>query len=209
MGKKLAFLTFLVLGWSQAHAGFEIRAAYSQWNGTASGFNNDFQTATSGFPAAKAPATLGGDVLFVVPVMGLAVGLRHEIFQDVKGSGSVADTKLSGSRTSLLGGYRFIDTVGFLGALAHIGVSQKASYDLTIAGADYPTTGDVGPSYGLGVEGGAKLSGFLVGAELGYTVFKINKFKDNTGGSFTVSGKEASMDLSGTYLRFMLGFAFL
>src|SRR5262245_38297671 len=114
MIKQIALLVLLLVGASQAHAGLELRAHYGMWNGTPKDWNAGTETFFSGWPDAKGPSVLGADVLYVVPVLGVAGGLRYETFKetsegDIAGGAAHVKQEFKGSRTSLLAGYRFFN----------------------------------------------------------------------------------------------------
>ncbi len=152
-----------------------------------------------GFPEIKALPGFGADVLVDLPLVPFGFGLRYEQL-GAKAKDSTLNTELEvkTTRTSVLINKRFVDTLLFLGVIGSIGLSQKATVDLAIGSnkASFDAEND-GLNYTIGVEGGGKLLGLMVGGELGYA---INKFKDDSG----VDGP----DMGGTYVKLMLGFGF-
>jgi hypothetical protein len=227
MGKLLPLLMLLTFAWNQAHASLELRAHYGQFQGKGKDYNDDFAITGGNWPKMKAPTVMGGDLLFVFPVVGFSVGARYEMLSEQKASGSyidstdgftTVDTKTTGSRTSALVGYRFLDTGAYLGLLGHYGISQDLKHTLTMnnssGSGSFSTKGKMDASYGIGVEGGIHLGGFLVGAEVGYTMFKAKALSVN-GTNFQVTNyttgqtKDVGIDFSGTYYKVLIGFTFL
>ncbi len=211
----LLFSLFTVFA-SQAHAGVEIRGHFGKWMTEPKDFNDAIQGLTGNLGVAKlpAPAMLGADAVYVMPIMPLVFGARYEMISmkaDSTFGGSSFNQKFDGSRVSLLGGYRlFHNPLFFVGPLAHLGVSQKGDFSLTQGSTTTKYKGTVDTSYGLGVEGGFTFGAFLLGAELGYTKFKVKSFNDPTTGTdlFDVNNKIVTMDLSGTYFMLSLGASF-
>jgi len=211
MIKRTAIALLMMFTSHQAFAGFELRLNYGMLAAPKS-FNTETEKLVAGYPAMGAVGDMGVDALYVLPVMPLVVGLRYESMS-AKASGTIGgspyDTKFTGTRASLLGGYRFLNTLGFLGVLAHVGVSSTGKYSSTQAGVTDDNKATIAPSYGLGLEGGVKLMMFLVGAEVGYTSFKAPKLTDDTGATVATStGGDLAFDLSGPYFRAMVGLTF-
>jgi hypothetical protein len=207
---------------SRAFAGLEFRAHYGVLNGDASSFNTALQTQIVNNPTLNGKLPMyGADLLYVMPFIHLSFGVRYEMF-DFKNSGPAtiggtavtSDTELKGSRLSALLGYRLLEnSLFYLGILGHYGLSQKMEYDdnITISGTttNNSNTGVVAPTYGGGVEAGVTLGPIILGAEVGYSVFKATSFTTSTGATFNdANGNAVALDLSGTYYKAMVGFTF-
>jgi outer membrane receptor for monomeric catechols len=218
--KKLAFICLMMIG-SRASAGLEFRAHYGVLNGDASAFNTGVQSDITNNPTLNGKLPMyGADLLYVMPFVHLSFGVRYEMF-DFKNSGPAtfggipvtSDTELKGSRLSALVGYRLLEnSLFYLGILGHYGLSQKMEYDdnLTVSGTTTSNTytGTVAPSYGGGVEAGVTLGPIILGAEVGYTIFKATSFTSSGATVNDASGNPITLDLSGTYYKAMVGFTF-
>lgn len=218
-------LVFLAVGFSSANASLEVRLHYGQLSGDGGDYNSKTQGLTTAWPKAESPSVAGADVLFFIPVVGFGVGVRYEsllkqeatggTFKDSNNDDIVASHEISGSRTSLLLGYRFIDTLGYVGALAHYGLAKDIKYKLTfnnttdsvITPIDYEATMDA--SYGVGLEGGAKFGLFMVGGEVGYTILKAKSVAYQGNPLQDASSKNIPIDFSGMYYRVVFGLSFL
>ena len=104
------------------------------------------------------------------------------------------DQEIDLSRVSLVGGYRFIDTLvyaGMLGTLGLINDGEMTYNNVTETVREI----DMSTSITLGVEGGVKLNDFLLGLELGY---RYGKDK----------GQLEDFEYTGTYAKAVLGYEF-
>lgn len=211
-------LLALVFHCAFAAAELEIKAHYGMLNGKPTDWNEDIETVYVGNPDVSNVGMLGADVVYAIPILPFSFGIRYEMLM-FKKNGPVtvatlpldAKTELTGNRISLLGGMRLIETpIGYLGLLAHYAIQQKMQYniDLCSGGAcsDNKYTGTMDPSFGIGADAAVTLGSFLVGAEVGYTLFKAKGMKDEDGDYLNGSdGKKIPFDLSGTYFKVMLG----
>ncbi len=212
--KKLFILISLFVLSAQASASLEVRAHYGMMMGKPDSFNKGIESnGVTGAPDFKAFNPLGLDVIYSLPVVSFAFGARYEMFkQEVSGTTNLGqmDQEATGSRLSLLAGYRLLETpVGFVGVLAHIGVIQKMDAKVKIPSIPMDETykGTMDPSYGVGVEAAATLGGFLIGGELGYTMLKVKSFKAASDDSKLTDSdnKDISMDLTGAYVKLLIG----
>lgn len=217
--KKLLILISLLTVGAQASASLEIRAHYGIMNGVPSSFNKHVEENVTNAPDIKAQTPIGADLVYSLPVVSFAFGVRYEMINS-KQSGDVTvgglpmkmDSELNATRISLLGGYRLIETpVGFLGLMAHVGVSSTADYKIKLVTSGVTVTdekykGSVATNYGAGLEAAATLGMFLIGGELGYTTFKGTGFKASDGSYLTnLAGEKTVLDLSGTYVKVLIG----
>jgi hypothetical protein len=212
----LLSILFLSYGTS-ALADFQLRAHSGPLNGEPTSFNKAFDSTVTNHPDIEKVSLLGADALYVVPIFPFVFGLRYEQWS-AKNSGDIvasslagkAEVNFKGSRTSLLLGYRLLSLpILYVGLLGHYGISQNMQYsrDLTFSGVTTSSTYGVGvgSSYGAGLEAGVTLGGLLVGAEVGYTSLKSNTVVDSNGTALRENGNDVIVDLSGTYMKIMLG----
>lgn len=213
-------LVLLALACGQAYAGLEFRAHYGQMTGKPDSFNKDMETNITNAPDLGAQNPMGADALYVVPILGVAAGIRFETMSEKSGGdGTISgfpvhsDAEFKASRLSLLGGYRLLNNpLLFLGVLGHYGISQKAEVTQKLTGtvtSDTSYTGTVDSSFGVGVEGGVTIGMLLVGAEVGWTSFKAKNFKASDGSYLEdINDKRTEIDLTGTYWKILLGATF-
>lgn len=179
---------FFILPLNQeAKAIVQIRAHY--------GLQASSPDQVSAFPAITKLSGLGGDLIISPPLFPLAFGLRYEMMK-AEESNSYGKISLDLTRTSGLVSYRLIDTLIFVGAIGTVGISHGGETKLDITGVGTTTIkNDVSGSYSIGVEGGVKLVGFIIGAEAGYLGLKT-----------TNSGAKQTLD--GVYTKVHLGYDF-
>ncbi|MBK7843622.1 MAG: hypothetical protein IPJ71_08005 [Bdellovibrionales bacterium] len=187
LASSLIFLLSLMAYTPKVQALVQIRANY--------GLQTVSPDQVGAFPTLSKLTGFGGDLIISPPLFPLAFGIRHEIMK-AEESNSYGKFNLDLTRTSGLISFRLIDTLIFLGAIGTIGVSHSGDQTFEVIGVGTTTTkNDISGSYSVGVEGGIKLVGFLVGAEVGYMGLKI-------GGS----GTEQKLD--GAYTKVHLGLDF-
>ena len=198
MKKLLAFASLFFLSFSQtANALFELRGGYEMLN--AKGIENN-PTANANPKAFKG---LTADALLTLD--GFVLGVRYENLKASDTNGSI-EFKADFKRTSAVLGYRFIDTIAYLGPIATFGLSSSLDYETNMSG--FPNeTAPKKSSYSLGIEGGIHTLGFLVGAEFGYLSAKFGDLQLPAGTVLTNSanGKTTPPDMSGTYARILIG----
>lgn len=153
------------------------------------------------FPSESPAVGLGADLVFFIPLTGIGLGLRHEdLALDFKKSSTEYES--NASRTSVLLGWRWIDTLVYFGPLLTYGISHSGGTAI-IKEAGVITsnlTADSQASYSAGFELGAKLLGFRVGLEAGYMNYEWKKLTGTVG---TTTNK---LDLSGSYGKVTIGF---
>ena len=133
------------------------------------------------------------DVIISPPLFPFAFGLLHEIM-GTEESNDVGKITVDVTRTSGLVSMRLIDTLIFIGAIGTVGLAHGGDLTVEVSGLKTTTENDISGSYSLGVEGGVKLVGFLVGAEVGYMGLKLKGTTDQK--------------LDGAYTKVHIGYEF-
>ncbi|WP_253696373.1 hypothetical protein [Bdellovibrio bacteriovorus] len=195
-------LVFLTVGalTSPAHALFETRVTYGMLAN-----NPDLDplcpTCAAETPSVSNAYGLGADAILTIPFPFVpGVGLRYE---NMSFTTSGIDYTMDYTRTALLINWRPIDNLFFLGPIFTWGLSHSTRLKAEEGGvlkADFSS--DSVKSYSLGLEGGVKLTGFIVGAEVGYLDFRWDGAEDATGNAAT-----QDINMSGTYGKIILGFS--
>lgn len=92
---------------------------------------------------------------------------------------SVIEVENQLNRTSLIVNYRLLNTLIYLGPIFTYGLNHSNSIKISSGGTDLSKISSSSvSSYSLGIEAGASLLGFLVGAELGTMNMKYKNAKD-------------------------------
>lgn len=155
----------------------------------------------SSYPTLAPTYGLGADVIISPPLFPIGFGMRYENM-GVDASSSGLEFKANYTRTALLLNYRLIDTLIFLGPIVSYGLSHSGEIKATVNGTETANFSSTKiSSYSVGLEVGVKLIGFHVGAEAGYEDFRWKDAHDSTG---NISNQD--INLSGTYLKVLLGF---
>lgn len=190
-----------------AWALFEVRLTYGSLAS-----QQDLQTICQGSCAApnNAPAIvptfgMGIDAIVSLPLIPFGIGLRTEDMKlSAATSGIEADLKFN--RTAVLINYRLIDTIVHFGPIASFGLSHSGSMNIKEAGNSVV---ELSPgalsSYSLGFELKVKpliVIPISIGAEAGYMSFKWGDVTN------TIDSSNKNIDLSGTYLKVLLGLDF-
>jgi len=195
--KNISFLSLFILLISQsAMALFEVRAGYGILAS-----KPDFSTFYAGTTPTMAPnAGITLDAIATIPLIGLGGGLRMENMKIATDSSSVnIENQLN--RTALILNYRLINTIIYLGPILTYGLSHSNSIKLSSNGTDLSKiSSSKVSSYSLGIEAGASLLGFLVGAELGTMSMKYKDAEDS------ITMQKGDLDMSGTYAKIFVGF---
>ncbi|KHD88230.1 MAG: hypothetical protein OM95_09985 [Bdellovibrio sp. ArHS] len=156
----------------------------------------------SAAPSVTASYGLGVDGVLTLPFPLIpGIGLRYENLSFT--ANGAAEYKMDYTRTALLFNWRPIDNLFFLGPIFSWGLSHSTRLKTEEGGvlkADFSS--DSVKSYSLGLEGGVKLTGFVVGAEVGYLDFRWDGATDATGNAAT-----QDINMSGTYAKIILGFS--
>ncbi|XGC80153.1 hypothetical protein ACES2L_12555 [Bdellovibrio bacteriovorus] len=195
------FLTsFLLLFCFQAQALVEARVSYGL-NLPTTNLGPLCSVCTGEVPSIVPTHGLGGDVIFTLPVpLVPGIGLRYESM-GLSASSSGIEIDAAYTRTALLFNWRPIDTLLYFGPIFSYGISHTTSLKAVENGTtrvDY--SADSSTSYSAGLEGGFRLTGFQVGAEIGYLDFKWKDAKDKTGNAAT-----QDINMSGTYTKIVVG----
>jgi hypothetical protein len=142
------------------------------------------------------------DVYVNIPLLPIGAGLRYEWSCQDQSTSSNDSFELDVRNISLLVDWRIIDNALFyVGPLLTLGYPSGA-FKLIEAGIE--NTADIDPdqiSFALAVEGGIRISMFIIGAELGYTSVKLEP-----PGLFEVTPQ---IDMSGFFARLQLGIGIL
>ena len=141
------------------------------------------------------------DVYVNLPMLPIGAGLRYE-WSSQDQSTSSNNFKLDVNNISLLVDWRIIDNALFyVGPLITLGYPSGA-FKLIEEGVE--STADIDHdqiSYTLAVEGGIRISMFIIGAELGYTSVKLKP-----PGFFEITPQ---VDMSGFFARLQVGIGIL
>lgn len=188
----LAILFCLTLWPADAMAILELRGTYGLQV-----VNPDDLAA--GYPEITQLTGYGADAIISLPLIPFIFGLRYEML-GLEEDNSNALVEVDIDRLSVLGGLRIIDTLVYLGAIGTVGVNhtgtqlvEQKNPTIELLNEDV----DIDFSFTLGVEGGVKLGGLLLGAEMGYVSMKVKN-----------SENDEELDLTGSYLKGHLGFSF-
>jgi hypothetical protein len=184
----------------KAHAIIEVRASYGVDTTSPADLNNN--ATANGVPTVGALTGFGIDAIVSPPLFPLGFGLRYESIGQTATVGANS-AGVNYTRVSALIDYRVIDTLIFLGAIGSLGLTHTNSVNFNVNGNSQNYTGGSTSSYSVGIEGGAKLLGFMAGAEVGYQSY-VNTGLTNANGS-ALNGK---LDLSGSYAKVLIGFGF-
>lgn len=196
--KKISVLSLCLLFISQpSMALFEVRAGYGILSS-----KPDLSNFYGGsIPSAAPNAGLTFDAIATIPLVGIGGGLRLENMK-ISFDNSSLDVENQLNRTSLILNYRLIDTLIYLGPIMTYGLSHSNSIRLRSGGTDLSkiSSNNVS-SYSIGIEAGASLLGFLVGAELGTMTMKYKDAKDSI-----ITTQSGDLDMSGSYAKIFVGF---
>jgi hypothetical protein len=152
-------------------------------------------------PAIAPTYGLGADVIVSPPLFPLGFGLRYENMGVSASSGSL-EFKANYTRTAVLINYRIIDTLLFLGPIFSYGLSHSGSVKAINGGTEIANfSSSKISSYSVGLEAGAKLIGFNIGAEAGIQDFRWKDAQDSTN---TLATQD--LNLSGSYMKVLVGF---
>lgn len=184
---------------TQAFALFEAKLTYGLL-GSKSYFDSVYDGATTSLPSIVPTYGLGADAVVTLPLFPIGFGLRYEN-QGLTASSGGLEFKTDYTRTAIIINSRLIDTLLYLGPVFTYGMSHSGTAKASQSGYNTKFSSSSMSSYSIGLEAGAKLIGFNVGAEVGYMNFMWKNATDSTG---TISGSR-NIDLSGTYAKIMLG----
>ena len=199
----VAVLT-LVFAVNSAQALIEVKGGYSMFTTTPGALNDNFSAA----PKITQLQGLSVDVMGNVPLMPVGLGVRYETLKRNETSGT-SGSEVDWKRTSILINKRLIDTLIYIGPIATVSVASDFRYRSTVNGVatDYKT--DSAFTATVGVEAGAKLTIFRIGAEAGYLYAPMGELKTSAGVPVNNSaGSKLTFDMSGPYVRILAGFGF-
>ncbi len=183
----LLYLILSTVSSPQAQAIVQVRAHY--------GLQTVNPDQVSSFPAFSKLSGYGGDLIISPPLFPLAFGVRYEQMS-AEESNSYGKITMDLNRTSALLAYRLIDTLIFAGAIGTYGLNHGGEQKLDVTGVGITKVkNDVSGSYSIGVEGGVKLIGFILGAEVGYL-------------GLNITSSSAKQKLDGVYTKLHLGYDF-
>jgi hypothetical protein len=187
---------------SFAQAFFEARMSYGLL-GSKADLSSICPSCSGTLPSVVPTYGLGADAILTLPIPFVpGIGVRYENME-MSASNSIYSFKEEFTRTSLLLNWRLIDTLVYLGPIFSYGLSHSTSLKATSSsGTLVNFSSDNVSSYSAGLEGGVKLIGFLVGAEVGYQSFLWNDAKDKTG-----NAPQQNINMSGAYAKVVLGFS--
>lgn len=201
----LSITALILLAAPSANALVEARLHYGMLSATPKKMNDSL--VESGLPKVGLLTGIGFDGLVNLPAVPIGFGLRYES-QSFKASGTVSGNSttynVGFTRMALLLNYRLINTLVFLGPIASFGITNSSYYKIDITGfgnSEYKSSS--GTTISVGVEGGAKLGLFLIGAELGY-------LSGDFGTPAKADGEklDGKLDLSGIYAKAHIGVGF-
>lgn len=205
MIRALLIATGLLLFVSpSAHALVELKGGYSLHQTSPSGLNDAFPAN----PKISQLQSFSADIMANVPLMPVGLGLRYESLKRDETSGTMG-SEVTWTRSSIVINKRFIDTLMYLGPIVTVGIANDFKYRSSNGGTstEYKTDSQLNGT--IGVEAGAKLLLLRVGVEIGYLYAPMGELKTSTGGAVTdANGSKVTFDMSGTYMRAVVGFGF-
>lgn len=182
---------------SSANAFLELKFGYSLLSSKPKSFND--QNVLDGPIEGVHGAT--ADLLLNAAIMPINIGARYENWGLQAGSGVTA-TDIEYERISVILNKRFIDTIGYVGLVATVGLSNEFKDKLTNNKASSNLSGSIG------LETGLKLGFLMAGVEGGYLVAPLGDLKTANGTTVTSAGAPVKVDMSGAYARAMVGLNF-
>ena len=202
--KRILLCTFALFASTmisqQAYALFEARVTYGLL-ASKPDLNSLFTGSPSNLPAVAPTYGLGADVIVTPPFFPFGFGFRYENMGVDASSGGM-EFKANYTRTALLVNYRIIDTLIFLGPIASYGLSHSGNIKAIENGTETSNLSSSSiSSYSIGLEGGVKLIGFHLGAEVGYEDLRWKNAQDSHG---AIANQDINM--SGSYAKVLLGF---
>jgi hypothetical protein len=198
MKLRLLLAAFAVFSFApRAQAFLELKVGYSLINTDPKSFNDQDPVRE----AVKGMNGLTADLLLNAAIMPINIGARYETFAMKEGSGLTAND-VSYERISVILNKRFIDTLGYLGMVATVGLSNEFKDKRTNNKASSSLSGSIG------LETGIKFGFLMFGIEGGYLVAPLGELKTPTGGTVSTTAGPVEVDMTGAYGRAMVGFNF-
>ena len=174
----MAFAISIFSALPRAHALLEARG-FAGFAFSASNSMNS-RLANSGITQVFATGMYGVDAVLRIPMTGLGFGLRYD-WQGIKVDATSAgfpgnEFEVSSRRTAVVGSYRFVDRVGYVGLIGTYGITHQPSVRIKESNVvtNYDSTGKA-TSGTIGVEGGVKLGGLMLGGEAGYQDYLVRE----------------------------------
>ncbi len=119
-------------------------------------------------PQIGALTSLGADAIISPPLFPFAFGLRYELLGASERNNFYDEVSVNFQRLAAIASWRPIELGFFVGAIGTWGFAHWGETRVDPKTGSVQEFGDsVGPSYSMGIEGGGKLFGFLVGVETG------------------------------------------
>ena len=151
----------------------------------------------------------GADLLLLPESTAFGLGLRYENLA-WKAISSSDYVDLNARRAAVLVNWRHKTASHYFGAVASWGFWHTAQADVKI-GSTTPTAynSEGVQSASLGGEAAVVYMNILVGAEIGYQLYKTGEFVDSSGNRLkTSAGVPKQAELNGPYAKFILGVQF-
>jgi len=165
---------------------------------------NKIYSGTGKFPEARTEYGLGVDVIFDTLIPGIGLGLRYEnLGLRYKNYGLHVVSEMS--RNALLLNWRMMHSEYFWGPTLTYGFSHSGGL-VTVKERGAVVTNleaDRHVSYSAGLEAGAVLGGFRIGAEAGYMYYEWGDLQGTSGNIPSLN----RLDMGGPYLKLLIGFA--
>jgi hypothetical protein len=198
---KFLFIAITFLFSASAWSQVEVKMTYT--NLTNKIKNSKVYSGSGSIPSADPMTGIGGDLIVILPASGFGLGIRYEnLGLNFKGNGIVFDANTS--RTAALFSWRWWDSLIYFGPIFSYGISHSGGQIKVTENSSINSdlTSTTQSSYSAGVELGGRFLGFRVGAEAGYLDNQWKNLK-GTNGSITHLN---SLDMSGSYVKFIIGF---
>lgn len=221
--RRSPFLAFAVLSlWlsllpSQSFGLVEIRGSYGITFNNPVDLNDRYlfpRTLSSNYAITQMNGP-GIDVLVNLPMLPVGLGARFEKWdRNVSATAFGVDrtAKVDDTRFALLANYRFLDTGMFLGAIGSVGIYHISKFGLNPDSVGVPTSYEANStmSFSVGAEGGLKINGILLGAELSYLYYSAADYRGDGGYALTdvYTGRRLTGELSGICLKGLVGYEF-
>ncbi|MFN8792264.1 MAG: hypothetical protein ACK5Y2_12495 [Bdellovibrionales bacterium] len=193
----MGFLLFAVPSWGIV----EVRMTYTGLMSDPD--KNKIYSGTGKFPDARTEYGLGVDLIFDTLPSGIGIGLRYEnLGLKYKNYGLHVFSEMS--RNALLLNWRLMNSEYFLGPILTYGFSHSGGL-ITVKEQGAVVTNleaDRHVSYSAGLEAGAVLGGFRLGAEAGYMYYEWGELQGSSGNIPRLS----RLDMGGPYLKLLIGF---
>jgi hypothetical protein len=186
-------------------SGVELRYSMMELTPTSLADLNAYNGAS--FPELKKAGGFGADALVSLPAMPISLGVRYERYSasEENGSGKFESTF---ERQSLLIAKRYIDSVLYGGLILTVDFGNKFTYK-KIQGVETNYKAKAKLTGSIGAELGIKILFLTAGVEGGYLYAPLGNLKfANTEIDVMNGSNPVEIDLSGTYVRAVVGLTF-